>query len=177
VIGEGASAFIESEIYLKLVRQPPFIYVCRVLWRHAIIFGHNFLVVIVVVVLIKGWPSYVFLLVIPGIVLLGLNLMWVVLILSIIGARFRDIQQMVNTLMQVLFFITPIFWPIELLGARRWIAEINPLYYFIELVRAPLLGQAPSLASYVISILLTFAGSVVALLFFARFRNRIVYWL
>jgi len=176
-LGEGPQTFTESQEYIKQVRQPLFIYVCRVAWRHIVAFGHNFIVVIIVVVLTKGWPGPVFLLAIPGWLLVVVNLLWLLLVLSILGARFRDVQPIVNTLTQVVFFVTPIFWSVELLGSRKWIADLNPIYHLIEVVRAPLLGDVPSFISYLAATLMTCGGWLVALYLFARFRNRIIYWL
>ena len=53
-LGDGAQTFTESQEYIKQVRQPLFIYICRVVWRHIVAFGHNFIVVIIAVVLTKG---------------------------------------------------------------------------------------------------------------------------
>ena len=47
----------------------------------------------------------------------------------------------------------------------------------VEIIREPLQGVSPSLFTWSVAVGLTAAGFVVSLLFFSRFRNRIVYWL
>jgi ABC-type polysaccharide/polyol phosphate export permease len=54
---------------------------------------------------------------------------------------------------------------------------LNPFYYLVEIIRAPLEGRAPSLFVWTVVLAMTAAGFVVSLLFFSRFRNRVVYWL
>jgi ABC-2 type transport system permease protein/lipopolysaccharide transport system permease protein len=93
-----------------------------------------------------------------------------------VSARFRDVPQLVNSIVQVVFFVTPIFWKPELLKNRTFITEFNPLFHLVEVVRAPLLGKVPSFHSYVAVLLITAVNVVVVSLFFSRFRSRISYW-
>ena len=78
-----------------------------------------------------------------GLLLIGLNAVWVGLLLGLLCARFRDIPPMITNLVQVALFLTPIMWKKEMLGRYEWThADLNPFHHFIEIVRAPLLGQA-----------------------------------
>ena len=93
-----------------------------------------------------------------------------------ISARFRDIPQLINSVIQIIFFMTPIMWKPELLGKHAYLAIWNPFYSLIEIVRAPLLGQLPSTTNVVIAVAVTVANITIASLFFIRFRSRIPYW-
>ncbi len=64
-----------------------------------------------------------------------------------------------------------------MLGNRRFIADYNPLYHFINLIRAPLLGETPALLSWMVASLMLIFGGALSLLLFARFRSRIAYWI
>ena len=75
-----------------------------------------------------------------------------------------------------MFFVTPIMWKPELLRTRSYIAEFNPFYHLVEVVRAPLLGQMPSANTYLAVLLITLINLMVVGAFFARFRSRISYW-
>ena len=48
-----------------------------------------------------------------------------------------------TSFVQVIFFITPIFWPPEAVGVWMQALPLNPLFAAIDVVRAPLLGTAP----------------------------------
>jgi len=69
-------------------------------------------------------------------------------------------------------------WQISALGNdRRFIADINPMYHLIELMRAPLLGETPSALSWVVALGVAAAGLLLAALLLRRVDRRIVYWL
>jgi lipopolysaccharide transport system permease protein len=77
---------------------------------------------------------------------------------------------------QIVFFVTPIMWKPELLRGRAYIADLNPFYHLLEIVRAPLLGGLPSANSYLAVLLITLINLIFVSAFFARFRSRISYW-
>lgn len=139
--------------------------------------GHNALVYAGVAILFGIYAGAAALLIIPGLALLILNAVWVGLLLGTLCARFRDIPQIISSIMRIAFFLTPIIWMPEQLGTRGYLALINPFTYFVELIRSPLLGEIPSLLTWQLAILITVAGWVMALLVFVRFRGRVPYWL
>ena len=60
---------------------------------------------------------------------------------------------------------------------RRFLfVELNPLYHFINVARAPLLGNLPTLWSYVVVVVVTVIGWAITYAFFSRFRRRIAFW-
>jgi lipopolysaccharide transport system permease protein len=76
-----------------------------------------------------------------------------------------------------MLFATPIMWPISALGPAVIIANINPLHHLIEVVRAPMLGEAPPVLSWVAVVLCAVAGWTVAILLLRRAARRLVFWL
>lgn len=177
VLSESCQAFQESERIIKQLRLPYGLYVCRIVWRNFIVFLHTIVIYIPVAVFFRVWPGGTVVLVIPGLVLLLMNLTWVALILAILAARFRDIIQIVTTVIQIMLFATPIMWPVSSLEGAIWIADINPVYHFIELVRAPLLGRAPDPASWLVAGGALIVGWMLALQLLDRASNRIVFWI
>ena len=95
--------------------------------------------------------------------------------IATLSARFRDIPQFINSLAQILFFVTPIMWMPELLGDHL-LLNINPFYHLIEIVRRPLLGFAPTLFDYAVVVLITVLNLAISGAIFVRFRSRIAYW-
>ena len=65
------------------------------------------------------------------------------MLLGILGARYRDIPPIINSVIQVLFLASPIAWDAAKLGAHSKIVLLNPVTYALDLVRSPLLGHAP----------------------------------
>jgi lipopolysaccharide transport system permease protein len=118
------------------------------------------------------------LLVIPGFGLLCLNAVWIVIFLGTACARYRDLQQLVTNSLQILLFLTPIFWsPDQMTGRTAVLVQFNPLYHLISVVREPLLGETPAAVHWLVVIGITIAGWTVAIQMLTRFRHRIVYWI
>ena len=142
----------------------------------AITFAHMAAIVPVVFLLFGadwGWRMG---LAIPGVAVLAFNVVWVSALLGMIVLRYRDVPQIVGASMQVLFFLTPVFWHPSMVGKRGWIATLNPLFAQIDVIRAPLLGVPTSFASWWLLLAVALVGSVTTFLLFARLRARLVYW-
>lgn len=173
---EGGGLFTGSESYIKQVRLPYSLYVFRSCWSKLIIFAHNFLIYFVVLLYFHISPGAIGLLVIPGLLLVTVNGALSSLLIGMISARFRDIPQLIGSLIQIVFFVTPIMWKPELLQHRSYIATLNPFFHLIEIVRAPLLGSVPPLETYIWVLAITALNIVIVSTFFVRFRSRISYW-
>lgn len=176
LIMESCSVFIQSDGIIKQIRLPLTVHVLRMVWRNLIIFFHNAVVLIFVYLWFSVAWHWQIVLVPLGLSVLAFNAIWLGLVLGTLSARFRDIPQIIASLTQILFFVTPVLWRTSLLKNHMWIANWNPAYHFIELIRRPLQGQLPSLYSVIFVGVFTVVGWVLALLLFQRFRSRIAYW-
>ena len=174
---EAGTLFTGSESYIKQIRLPFSVYVYRASWAKLIIFAHNFIIYFGVLIYFKIWPGAVSLLAVPGLMLIVLNGTAASLTIGIVSARFRDIPQLIASIVQIVFFLTPIFWKPDSLRGHAYIAEFNPFFHLLEIVRAPLLGNLPSAASYLAVLLLTLMNVAISGAFFSRFRSRIAYWI
>src|SRR5262249_29703418 len=144
---EGGTLFTGSESYIKQINLPYSLYVYRSSWSKFIIFAHNMVIYVAVLLFFGIWPGAVALLAIPGLAILIINGAVASLYIGMTSARFRDVPQLINSVVQIVFFLTPIFWKPELLRERAFIAEYNPFFHLLEIVRGPLLGHAPSVDS------------------------------
>ena len=176
LITDGCTALSASESFIKEVRLPYSLYVFRVIWRNMIIFGHNIVVYLVVAAIFGIKPSLATLLVVPGLALVMVNAVSVGLLASIVCARFRDVPQIVSSLLQIMFFLTPIIWQPELLKDRHFLVDSNPFYHFVQIIRAPLLGYPAQLESWLYAGGVSMLGWLLALLFLGRYRRFIPYW-
>lgn len=176
-LNEGCISFIELEPLIKNVRIPMSVHILRALWRNLIIYGHNIVIFAVVALVFGIWPGAAGLLAVAGLALLLVNAGWIMLLLGMICTRFRDVPPIIGSVIQLLFFVTPVMWKPELLGDRRYLMVLNPFYHLLEVIRAPLLGHVPGWESWVAGLLFAAAGWVLTFACFTRFRKRIAYWL
>lgn len=177
IIAEGCNVFIAAESWIKSVKLPLSLFVYRVIWRHILILGHNAIVYVAVAAIFGIYAGLSGLLVLPALLLILFNGLWVCLLFGLLSARFRDFPQIVNSLLRVAFFVTPIIWLPEQLGTRAYLAQLNPFTYFIEILRAPLLGEVPDAMTWLLAFGVTVIGWSLTWLMFVRFRRRVPYWL
>jgi lipopolysaccharide transport system permease protein len=121
-------------------------------------------------------PDWGLLLLPVGLLLLGINAFAVSMLLGMVCARFRDVAQIVTSLMQIAFFMTPIIWKPDALKESAWIVLFNPFYVIMETVRAPLIEGGGSILVWVAAILATAAIAAISFAFFVRFRGRVAFW-
>lgn len=179
VIVESTQVFVNSEAIIRQLPIPLYTHIVRMIGRNVIILFHNILIIPLVCIAVQHPVNMNLLWVIPAVIIFVLNMSWLALVLGIVCTRFRDMSQIVASILQVLFYITPIIWMPSLLPAKteNMVLAPNPLYHLMEIVRAPILGSTPSLINWTVSLLLFATGSFFAVLAFNYFRNKIVYWL
>lgn len=178
-ISEGCTAFISAEGMILQVRIPLFIHILRTLYRNAIILGHNLLIYPLVLLAVGRIPTWNVFLAVPGFIIVCLNLLWIMIILSILCARYRDMTQVMQNLLQVIFYLTPLMWMPQTLpdGISHVLLDLNPFYHLVTVVRAPLLGEFPTATNWVLCLGFAIVGWTFALFLFGRYRHRVPYWL
>jgi ABC-2 type transport system permease protein/lipopolysaccharide transport system permease protein len=174
---ESGTLFTASESYIKQISLPFSVYVFRSGWAKLIIFAHNFVIYFGVLIYFRIWPGSVALLAVVGLLFVALNGACASLTIGMVSARFRDIPQVINSVVQILFFVTPVMWKPDALKGHAYITEYNPFFHLLQIVRAPLLGQLPTAANYMVVVLVTILNAALALYLFGRFRGRIAYWI
>lgn len=177
-ISEGTNIFFESERFLKQMKLPYSVFIFRTVARNFIIFLHNFVIFIPIMFIFHLQINSNIFIGIYGLLLIILNAIAAGFILAIYGTRFRDISQIVTSLSQVLFFLTPVIWSPSILPEKYlFIVYLNPFAQFLEMIRNPLLGLPPSGYAYITTLVLTLLNLTLAFTLFSRVRTRIAYWL
>lgn len=175
-INESCRTFMDGSGIMKQMKLPRITMVFHVVWRNIIVFAHNLPIYVLVAyfcdVPINGWT----LAVIPGFVLLCLNLLWIGLLLAMLCLRFRDVLQIVASILLLGFFFTPVMWNPKLQSINAWLVNLNPFAALIDLVRAPLLGEPWSIPLLVLSSAVLLIGTAITSVLFVRYRRHIIYW-
>ena len=174
---DAAGGLFQFGGVIKQMRLPFPIFTLRLNVRQLIILAHNTIIIALVLLLIGHGLSWMNLIAIPGLILIQLNLTLLSIVVSIFCTRYQDMTQVVNVGTQIIFFFTPILWQVETLKNRTYLAEMNPIYHWIETIRAPLLGHLPSVNNYLWSLASLVVLSLLATYYLGRYRSRIAYWL
>ena len=177
VVNESCTTFTAAQDVIQQVPLPFSIQAYRTVYRNLIVLAHNAVIIPFGLILFRVPVNWHVLEIFPALLVLCVNGLWISLLLGTISTRFRDVPPIVANAVQVVFFVTPIFWPIEAVGDWKPLLMLSPVFAAIDVVRAPLLGQAISLHSWLILLVCTAVGAAFGLGFFVRFRERIAYWI
>ncbi len=176
LIVDGCDAFLGSSGVIQQVKLPFSVQVYRVVLRNLIVLLHN-IIIIPVVLLLFGVPlGFYSLMFVFGIAVVVVNGVWMAILFGMLSARFRDIPPIIASLVQIGFFITPVFWSPELLGKYGFYATLSPFASALDVIRAPLLGHAYAMASWPVLGIVTLVGWSITFAMYARFRGRLAYW-
>jgi lipopolysaccharide transport system permease protein len=174
---DAAGGFFQFSGMIRQVKLPFPIYTLRLNVRQCIVLLHNSIIIALVILFIGKGFSLVSLMAIPNLILIQLNLTLLSIVVTIFCTRYQDMTQVVNVGTQIVFFFTPILWQVETLKNRTYLAEMNPVYHWIEMVRAPLLGHLPTISDYLWSFASLVILSILASYYLGRYRSRIAYWI
>jgi ABC-type polysaccharide/polyol phosphate export permease len=178
VILESSSILLR---YGQIIKNLPFQNFVRfslaLLFRQLIVFLHNAVVILVVFLIYPQNVSWVTLLVVPGFMLVFISLFLIASTLAIVGARFRDVEMIIGSVMPLLFLLSPVLYRSSQLGDLKEYAWINPFSYFISLIRDPLFGEAPPLFVYVSVSLAMMFGLILTSYIVGRYKYRVPIWL
>lgn len=176
-IAESSSLYMRSGSIIKNSPQPYFFFPCLLVSKHIINFIHNFAVIVLVMLYFKVSVNLNTLLVIPALLLVFINLIFLSLILGFLGARFRDLEPTVTAFLPLLFFITPIIYKPSQIKISSWVIDFNPLAYYVNVIRDPLLGTAISAETVIGFMVITCTVVVLGILLLTCKKDKISFWL
>jgi ABC-type polysaccharide/polyol phosphate export permease len=177
IINDGCQCFIAAESHLKQSYTPKMIFPLQVVVRNFIVFAHNAVVIFLVLLWAGTIPSVNVIGVIFSLTMIFVTGVFLAALLGSLSARFRDIPMMVSTLLQILFFLTPIMWrPEQLTERAQWLVTLNPLASFLSFLRESLLGSSISVTQLVSVLIVTIIVIAAWVLTFRLVRAKIVYW-
>lgn len=115
-----------------------------------------------------GFGAHLVLLV-PAIALLIAFTVSLALVLAALHVYFRDVRYLVQAVLLVWFYVTPVIYPARLLGRLQHLVDLNPMTGIVALFRTATVG-APmaSTRAIVVSIAVTAVLSVVSLEVYRR---------
>ena len=149
-----------------------------IIYRQIVIFLHNIPVIIGVALLFGFHVRTEHLLVVPGFLLLLTSLTWMSYLIAIACVRFRDLTQVVQNLMMLAFFVTPVIWrPMQLPPDKHYLLMFNPFAVLLEVVRDPLLGTSPPVFVWATAAAIAIGGFLLAIPIIGYCRRRIIYWI
>lgn len=175
---EGGGTFSIYSQYIKSVPFDKAHFIWAIAFKQVVIFAHNLVVYLGLVVLGVVDINANTLMIVPSLVLLFLFSLPVLAIVSILFARYRDLQKLVSSSIIIVLMLTPVFWlPEVMTGWRTGLYTYNPIFYFIEVVRKPLMGLPVIGNAYLIVGVSTALVWAFAIVFYKRFHRFVIFWI
>jgi ABC-type polysaccharide/polyol phosphate export permease len=178
----GCQAFTAHETYIRQSPLPFGLYPLRTVLGQAIHSSLALGVAVLAVVVLDGSFQKLSVLwaVVPVLALLVACGWAVATIFAFAQVYFHDTKHLLEIGSQVLFFLTPIIYPVDNLVGKGlgWMAKVNPVNLFLELIRTPLAtGELPPAKLYLYAAGCTALLVGTAVLAIAGFRKKLVYHL
>jgi len=107
----------------------------------------------------------------PGMMNFIIFMFWLPLVVCLLGARFKDLYQLVPVILQLVFLLSPILYMKENLGRYGWIAKFNPLYQAFSPLRDSLIHANFSWQANLSLLLFNVIGMVLSLRLLQRERR------
>jgi ABC-2 type transport system permease protein len=178
-VTDGCAVFRVSRTWIKSAPLPHSIYIFKSIARSLFVFAINFIVAIVLLFVFGFSLKPVALMSIPAFAILLVNAVLVQLVFGYLAARYQDIDHLMQSIMRVFYFTTPVLWvrdPHAPPGLRNTISEMNPFTHALEIFSAPLLGNKPDPGSWVFIGVFTVIMFVIALIVGGVSHRRLPYW-
>jgi ABC-type polysaccharide/polyol phosphate export permease len=175
---DGSMGFVSGEAILRQLPVPHYVHILRALWKNVLMLAHNIVILPILFIFYPKGYTWNLLLVIPGFILVAVFLFVGTYILALATTRFRDMQQIISSVMSVVFYVTPVIWQPALIpsGTAHLLLGLNPFYHFLQIIRLPILGQAPTLENWVLSSSMSLLALFASVYLASKFKNRLVYW-
>jgi ABC-type polysaccharide/polyol phosphate export permease len=179
VIAQGSLSFLQNSAYICQVPAPVAIYPLRT----TLAAGFHFLIALAVALLFARiarpeGSALTLVSLVPTLLMLFI-LGWSLAILAAFAnVYFPDSQHLLEVGLQIVFYMTPIIYPPEVLRNNPLLGLLsyNPLATLVGLVRDPILkGQVPGVEQYALAMAAVTLAACAASLTVARLRDRLVF--
>ena len=174
---DSCVAYTASSGWLLGAAIPYPVFFLQSIFRNWLVFALTLVVMALALVWKKASWSPVMLAALPGLLVYVVTPVWLAAILAPLCARYRDVMHAIQTVMRLLFFVTPIIWVPTQSPWLAKMAQYNVITHFIEIVRQPLIYDTIPYGSWAIVLAVNAVGLLIGFASYALTRNRIAYWL
>lgn len=181
VLNHGCHCFFQGEAYIRQYPAPLAIYPLRSVLGAGVHFLLGLAVVIVMVWGLNGFGNVAALPSLLPTFLMMFIVGWsLTILMGVVNVLFHDTQHLMEVLIQILFYVTPIIYPAQVLRERNleWALMLNPAANFLELIRKPILeGVVPSPGTYLLAGITTLAAAALAMLTLWKAERKLIFYL
>ncbi|MEM1434664.1 MAG: hypothetical protein AAGG11_11455 [Pseudomonadota bacterium] len=176
-VTQGTSVFTSRASIILNLPAGLMLHVVRLTTTTLIRFTFQLAVFIPIVVYFNLWPEVLWGHALLGTLFLAALIAPVIVVVGILNAYQRDLEQLISVVMRFMFFLTPVFWmPAEGSFQMRFV-DWNPFFYPLTIVRSPLLGESVALQDWALGLTGFLVLTGCATTMFALSAKRLPTWL
>lgn len=173
----AADSIVNNSDLIKKVRVPKIVFPVAALTSNMVNLLLSLIPMLIIVIVLQH-PVYLtwFYLPVP---LLALTLvtLGMSLILATLNVYYRDVSHILQIVLQIWFYVTPIIYPIEAFGHYQWLLKLNPVLYALNGFRmAVYKGALPSMQSILASFVCGIIALMIGYAMFRRNQDEFVYY-
>jgi lipopolysaccharide transport system permease protein len=177
-IGNATTCLVGAHKYFRNQYASFSIAIFVVIYREMIVLAHEIWVIFAVLIYFGLFFHVKVFAALAGFALVFFTLTWVCYLVAIVCVRYRDVIQIMASVMRAAFFLTPVFWHEEMFPeAYRKYLILNPFNVLLSVIRDPLLGSYAPPHYLLYGTVASVIGFVISLIFIGKYRRRIVFWI
>lgn len=178
LISSSATVYTASSSQIKSSTIPLPFYVFQSLFSTLLSFLHTLLALLFLPLVARISLNPIALLTSPFVIAaILLNGLFLSLWMAPLAARYRDVPTTIPIVLQILLFLTPVFWSSGLIPGGEIVVFLNPLAWFIQTFRAPFIDEEVQALAIVGILLLTISNALIAILVYPRTKRRVNLWI
>jgi ABC-2 type transport system permease protein len=178
LISSSATIYTSSSSQIKSSTIPLPFYIFQSIFSTVLSFLHTLLALLFLPLVAQVSLNPIALLTSPFVITaMLLNGLFMSLWMAPLAARYRDVSTTIPVILQILLFLTPVFWSAEIITDREIVVLLNPLAWFIQTFRAPFLGEKVHALAIIGILLLTVANALVAMFVYPRTKRKVNLWI
>ncbi|MYL85158.1 ABC transporter permease [Desulfovibrio aerotolerans] len=174
---ESINVFIQSKPIMMSIQLPLSFHVYRLVLKNFIIFLHISVIYFLVTIFFPVELNVYTWMVIPGVIMNLVLFYFFAIPVGMVCARFRDVAQIIMSILAICSYVTPLFWMPDMIGDNAWLLNYNPLYSCLVIIRDPLLGKMPTLFAYEVAGGLAFVLFLLSCFTYKKYMSRLIFWL
>lgn len=177
-ITQGITLFVREASFIQGTVLPLSVYVLRQSMQAVIRAGYALVGCLVLVIASGVGVSFAWIGSALGMALVIATVPATILVFAVVGVLLPDTQYIMNNVMRLGLFLTPIFWTEQGSSSlRAALYRWNPFTYYLEIVRAPITTGELPLRALMLCAAMSLTLWIVAVLALGKYRKQIVFML
>ncbi|WP_250985178.1 ABC transporter permease [Rhizobium sp. CG4] len=166
----GAGGFIKDRGI------PAYVFYLQCFFRHLLFLAHNIIVPILLFIFLGGASWFGLFAALPGLLIFVAVTLCLSIVTGVLATRYRDVQPLVESLMNLAFLASPIMWKPHVVAGRDYLLDYNPVVHLLAIWRGPLLDGVMPWNSFGIALALLAVLALMAWYALSRLKNA-AFWI